>query len=83
MPEQENSLSATLAGAAAFQMGSADPLVANIIGDIKARGLPPRSLFSALPRGFFNYVPFDSVLSRAEHQAVIAFFDAEAAANGA
>ncbi|MCT4553328.1 MAG: hypothetical protein N4A53_01445 [Pelagimonas sp.] len=83
MAEQENSLSAKLSGAAAFQMSSADPLVANVIGDIKQRGLPPRSLFSALPRGFFKYVPFDAVLCRAEHQAVIAFFDAEAAANGA
>lgn len=82
MAEQGNSLSATLTGSAAFQMGSADPLVATIIGDIKARGLPPRSLFSALPRGFFKCVPFGAVLSRAEHQAVIAFFDAEAAANG-
>ena len=83
MNNQSKALSATLVGAAAFQMGSADPLVANVIGDIKQRSLPPRSLFSALPRGFFKYVPFDAVLSRAEHQAVVAFFDAEAAANGA
>ena len=82
MAEQENSLSAKLSGAAAFQMGSADPLVANVIGDSKQRGLPPRSLFSTLPRGGFRYVPLDVVLTSAEHRAVVAFFDSEAAANG-
>jgi hypothetical protein len=82
MNNQSKALSATLVGAVAFQMGSADPLVANVIGDIKQRSLPPCSLFSALPRGFFKYVPLDVVLTSAEHRAVIAFFDGEAAANG-
>lgn len=65
-------LEAKLTGFATFQMDSADPLVANVIGDIKQRSMPPRSLFSVLPRGGFRYVPLDVVLTSAEHRPTLA-----------
>ena len=75
-------LQAKLTGGASFEMGSTDAKVPTIITDAKAQGVPVRSLFSALPRGGFRYVPLDLVVTSAEVRAVVAFFDAEAAANG-
>lgn len=76
-------LETKLTGGASFQMGNTDAKVPTIIVDAKAQGVPVRSLFSALPRGYFKYVPTDTVLSREEHHAIVSFFDMEADANGA
>lgn len=75
-------LNAKLTGGASFQMGSTDAKVPTIIADVKSRAVQVRGLFSALPRGGFRYVPLDLVVTSAEHRAVVAFFDAEAAVNG-